>query len=243
MLDGDFDAVDGAQNAAAEFFESAREIPDLVGGAPQTGRGNGRRTRHCKARAWPELRDDRSTRRAMPSVREPAEMMPESMRRVEILEAVGLIEQGAEFAQQLYVLLGKLGHVGLGQNLQQRNFKRRKRDRSIESVAAAAPTGRPRADGETGKLRPGRSCRDWSRNRRGGVRNNARAPRPLPHRGRCCMPRRSMAGVIAMSRSWIQQLHLLRACARTSSVWPMTSGASSAGAGISPPSWSLSRRW
>ena len=54
--------------------------------------------------------------------------------------------------------------------------------------------------------------------------------------------RRSIAGVIAMSRSWIQSCMRSRV-ERMSWVWSMTSGASSAGAGNSPPSWSLSRRW
>ena len=54
-------------------------------------------------------------------------------------KAIRLVEQGAEFAQQLHIVLREFGHVGLGENFQQRDFKRRQRNRSIQAVAALLP--------------------------------------------------------------------------------------------------------
>ncbi|MGA2965614.1 MAG: hypothetical protein ABSD64_05330 [Terriglobales bacterium] len=59
--------------------------------------------------------------------------------RGEVLKAVRLVQQRAEFAQQLHIVLREYGHVGLGQDFQQRDFERRERDRSIQAIAALFP--------------------------------------------------------------------------------------------------------
>src|SRR5260370_650679 len=64
---------------------------------------------------------------------------PRVHERAEVLEAVRLVEQGAEFAQQLHIGFREYGYVGLRQDFQQRDFKRRQRNRSIEAVATLLP--------------------------------------------------------------------------------------------------------
>src|ERR1700691_2737491 len=59
--------------------------------------------------------------------------------RVEILKTICLIKQRAEFTQQLHVLFRKRRNVRFREDFEQRNFKGRKRNRAVESVAAALP--------------------------------------------------------------------------------------------------------
>ena len=54
----------------------------------------------------------------------------------EVLKAICLVEQRAEFTQVLYVLLGEFGHVGLRQDFDQRDFQRRKRRGAVQSIAS-----------------------------------------------------------------------------------------------------------
>src|ERR1017187_913544 len=60
----------------------------------------------------------------------------------EILEAIRLIEQRAEFAQQLNVLFWKHRNIRLGEDLEERNFKWRERNGPVQSIAAALPLAR-----------------------------------------------------------------------------------------------------
>ena len=53
-----------------------------------------------------------------------------------------LLLQRIEAAQHLYMLLGERGHVGVGKNFDQGNFKGRKRQRTIEPITAALPLSR-----------------------------------------------------------------------------------------------------
>ena len=138
MLDGDFDAIDCTENAAAEFFKPGAKILDLLCGGGEervetiaeggvvrreSGQNTGVINRFAeRSFQLPYPRDDAGVHE-----------------RAEVPEAICLIEQGAEFAQPLHIGIGEHGYVGLGQDFQQRNFKRRQRDGSIEAVAAPLP--------------------------------------------------------------------------------------------------------
>src|ERR1700677_985287 len=59
--------------------------------------------------------------------------------RAEMLKSIRLVKQGAKLTQVLYVIGGERGCFRLGQYFKQRNFKRRKRNRSIETVSTLLP--------------------------------------------------------------------------------------------------------
>ena len=138
MLDGDFDAIDGAENAAAEFFEPVGKFLDLLGGGGKqrvesiAEGGIVRRERGQHSGVIDRLAERRFQ---LPNPRNDAGIHE----RAEVLEAIRLVEQGAEFAQQLHVASGEHGYFRLGQNFQQRNFKRRQRNRAVEAIAAPLP--------------------------------------------------------------------------------------------------------
>ena len=240
MLDGDFNAVDGAEDAASEFFQAAGEILDLFcGGGEQRMKTIAERGIVWRERGQHSGVIDRFAERGfqLPNPLDDAGIHE----RAEILKAIGLVEQGAEFAQQLHIVFREHGHVGLGQNFQQRNFKRRQRNRSIEAVAAPFPLpGYTRMTKQKGCDQIGlvaigagivAMAREVAQQRLGDLGIKVGLYSQPQHGG---------------SDRHVEQLdpemHLLEG-ERTSAAWLMTSGASSAGAGSSPPSWSLSSRW
>ncbi len=138
VLDGDFDAVDGAEDAAAQFFEAVGEILDLLcGGGEQGMETIAERGIVGRERGQHSGMINRFAERGfqLPNPLDDAGIHE----RAEVLEAVRLVEQGAEFAQQLHIGIREHRHIGLGQDFQQRNFKRRQRNRAIEAVAAPLP--------------------------------------------------------------------------------------------------------
>ena len=66
-------------------------------------------------------------------------MISESSSEFRSLAVLGLFLQRIEAPQQLHVLLGQRGHIGVGQNFDQGNLEGRKRKRAIEPIAAALP--------------------------------------------------------------------------------------------------------
>ena len=138
MLDGNFDAVDCTENAAAEFFEAVREILDFF-------RGGGEQRVETIAECGIVRRKSSQYSRMINRFAERGFQFPNPRNnarvheRAEVLKAIRLVEQGAKFAQQLHMIFWEYGHVGLRQDFQQRNFKRRQRNRSIEAVATLLP--------------------------------------------------------------------------------------------------------
>ena len=141
MLDGDFDAVDGAEDAAAEFLQAFGEIFDLL-------RGGGEQRMETIAERGIVRSESGQHSGVINRLAERGFQFPNPLddagvhERAEVLKAVRLLEQGAEFTQQLHVGFRQYGNVGLRQNFQQRNFKRRQRNRAIEAVAALLPLAR-----------------------------------------------------------------------------------------------------
>ena len=65
--------------------------------------------------------------------------------RIQIAEALSFFLQLIEAAQDLDVLIGQRRRISVGENLQQRDFERRKGKRTIKSKTAALPlAGHPR---------------------------------------------------------------------------------------------------
>src|ERR1700678_3177719 len=59
--------------------------------------------------------------------------------RAEILKSIRLVEQGAKLPQLLHIGIRERWRFGLRQYLEQCNFKWRKRNRSIETIATLLP--------------------------------------------------------------------------------------------------------
>src|ERR1700682_5890923 len=138
MFDGDFDAVDRTENAAAKFFKPVREILDFLRGA---GEQRMKTIAECGIVRGESGQYSRVINRfaerglQFPNPRNDAGVHE----RAEVLKAIRLVEQGAEFAQQLYMIFREYGNVGLRQDFQQRNLKRRQRNRSVEAIATLFP--------------------------------------------------------------------------------------------------------
>src|SRR3984893_11457740 len=57
--------------------------------------------------------------------------------RVEITKTANLLAQRIEAPQQLHVLFGEGGNIGVSQDLNQRNLEGRERQRAIKAIAAS----------------------------------------------------------------------------------------------------------
>ena len=112
MLDGDFNAVDCTENAAAEFFEAVREILDFF-------RGGGEQRVETIAECGIVRRESGQHSRVINRFAERSFQFPNTRNdagvheRAEVLKAIRLVEQGAEFAQQLHMIFREYGYVGL----------------------------------------------------------------------------------------------------------------------------------
>src|SRR5580698_2611568 len=62
--------------------------------------------------------------------------------RIEIAEALCFLLQVIEEAQGLHVFVGERRNVSVGENLEQRDFERRKWQSAVEAVSAALPLAR-----------------------------------------------------------------------------------------------------
>ena len=138
VLDGDFHPIDRAQDAAAHFFErvgkgldlAERLLEELVKTGAKSRVVRGDRGQHAgmvKRRIQPLLQ--------LAHPQDDARIH----QRIEVAETRNLFPQGIESAQQLHMLLGQRGHVGIRKNFNQRNFKRRKRQRTIEAITTLLP--------------------------------------------------------------------------------------------------------
>ena len=138
MFDGDVHAFHIAQNRAALFLQGCgevsyfggrgvKELVKLFAESRVVGRDRGQHPRMVERRIQrllelPDPGDDLRLEQ-----------------RVQVVTVLGLLLQGIEAPQQLHMLLGQRGDIAVGQNFDQRNLEGRKRQRTIEPVAAALP--------------------------------------------------------------------------------------------------------
>src|ERR1700723_154639 len=118
MVDRDLESVDGRQNTPAQVFEAPREVPDLSRcGRKQHIKSPAKRGIVGGERRQNPRMIDRFAKRSLqvPYAGYDARVH----KRVEILKSICLVKQRTEFSQQLHMLFGKRGNVGLGKDFEQ----------------------------------------------------------------------------------------------------------------------------